>query len=82
MRRVTVEHYVQGEVSNEYPDMGVLYENDTVIVVDPYGLIEIYTAHPHPTKGDDFVVIDPHEENLNGENQEFVVNLILNGGKN
>ncbi|PGS55106.1 hypothetical protein [Bacillus sp. AFS041924] len=81
MRKVTVEHLFQGGVDGEFPDVGVLYEEQgIVLVVDPYGLIEIYTAHQHPTKGEGYVAIDPQEENLNSDNPEYVVDLILSGG--
>ncbi len=81
MRKVTVEQYFKGEVDGEFPNVGVLYEEKgIVIVVDPYGLIEIYTAHKHPIKGEGYVVIDPQEENLNSDNPEYVINLILSGG--
>jgi len=82
MEKVIVEHYFEGEVNGEFPDKGILFPNGKVLVVDPYGLIEVYTAHQHPNKSENYVVIDPQEECLNSDNPEFVINLILNGGKN
>lgn len=79
MRRVIVKRMWQGEISEEFPEQGVYFDDKGVVInVDPYGAIDVYRATP--IYGTDEVVIAQHAERLNADNTEdFVINLIMGG---
>lgn len=80
MRRVTVKRMWQGNISEEFPEQGVFFEDKGIVInVDPYGAIDVYRATP--IYGTDVVVVAQHAERLNDDNTEdFVIDLILSGG--
>lgn len=81
MKRVTVKRMYNGEVDHEFPETGVFYEDRGVVIsVDsPSGGIEI--SYAKPLEGEkDVVVVEQYSKDL-ADNQEFVIDLILSGGK-
>ena len=79
MRQVTVYHFFQEEVDQEWPNLGVFFdERGIVMQVDENGLIEIHEAKVMEGS-DNVVVVEEGAKDLSEMNPEFVVNLILGG---
>jgi hypothetical protein len=81
MRQVTVKHFFQGEISHDWPNLGVFFdERGIVMQVDENGLIKIYEAKVMEGS-ENVVLVEEGAEDLSDMNPEFVVNLITGGKK-
>ncbi|MEH6992620.1 hypothetical protein V7075_07880 [Neobacillus drentensis] len=81
MRRVTVKHMFQNEISHDWPNIGVFFEERGIVLqVDENGLIEIFEAKMMEGS-DNVVLVEEGAEDLSEMDPDFVVNLILGGTK-
>jgi hypothetical protein len=81
MRKVTVYRFFQGEISYDWPNLGVFFdERGIVMQVDENGLIEIFEAKAMEGS-EDVVLVEAGADDLSEMNPELVVNLILGGTK-
>jgi hypothetical protein len=79
MIRVTVKHIFKNEICNEWPNIGVFFEERGIVLqVDENGLIEIFEAKMMEGS-DNVVLVEEGAKDLSEMNPEFVVNLIIGG---
>jgi hypothetical protein len=81
MKKVTVKHVFQNEISHDWPNVGVFFEERGIVLqVDENGLIEIFEAKMMEGS-DNVVLVEEGAEDLSEMDPDFVVNLILGGTK-
>jgi hypothetical protein len=78
MRRVVVKHIFNNEISHDWPNIGVFFEERGIVLqVDENGLVEIFEAMEG---SDNVVLVEEGAKDLSEMNPEFVSELILSGG--
>jgi hypothetical protein len=81
MRRVTVKHIFKNEISHDWPNIGVFFEERGIVLqVDENGLVELFEAKMMEGS-DNVVLVEEGAKDLSEMNPEFVVNLIIGGTK-
>jgi hypothetical protein len=77
-KRVTVEFLFKGIINTDENEIGVLFDNGQVIVVDAIGGVSIHNAHPSPNADSVVVKLEEDGNDYLIDNPELIVNLILN----
>jgi hypothetical protein len=81
MRRVTVKHIFQDEISHDWPNLGVFFEERGIVLqVDENGLVELYEAEMMEGS-DNVVLVEEGAKDLSEMNPELVVTIIIGGTK-
>jgi hypothetical protein len=81
MKRVTVIHIFQNEISHDWTNSGVFFEERGIVIqVDENGLVEIFEAKMMDGS-DDVVLVEEGAKDLSADNPEFVISLIIGGAK-
>jgi hypothetical protein len=81
MKKVTVKHIFQNEISHDWPNLGVFFEERGIVIqVDENGLVEIFEAEMMEGS-DNVVLVEEGAKDLSEMNPELVVNLIIGGTK-
>jgi hypothetical protein len=79
MIRVTVKHIFQNEISHDWSNIGVFFEERGIVLqVDENGLVELFEAK-FMEGSDNVVLVEEGAQDLSEMNPEFVVNLIIGG---
>jgi hypothetical protein len=74
-RKVTVKHTFQNEVSEDFSDIGVFYDDCGIVIsCDENGLVEVYKATP--IEGSNVVLVNEDAKDLSSDNPELVIGLI------
>lgn len=77
MKKVIVEYRYENYFEENENEIGILFENGQVLVVDAIGGTSIYNAHPSPTPGCVVVDLDKDGDDYLSDNPEKLIELIL-----
>jgi len=78
MKQVLVKQVYNGVIDNEWPEMGVYFEDKNVVIIcDPYGSVDVRSCKP--VEGEDVVLVSPYGESLLTDNPEFFIGLVMGG---
>jgi hypothetical protein len=81
MKKVIVKHIFQNEISHDWDNAGVFFEERGIVIqVDENGLVELFEATMMEGT-DNVVLVEEGAQDLSEMNPEFVVNLIIGGTK-
>jgi hypothetical protein len=81
MRKVIVKHIFQNEISHDWDNLGVFFEERGIVLqVDENGLVELFEAKMMEGS-ENVVLVEEGADDLSEMNPEFVVNLIIGGTK-